>query len=283
MKKILLVGELNQIVGSLNDYLSEKYRVQMCVENLEIIKSISRLFKPDMVIFSLIGIGETDKKIITCFQKEYPTVKLLFVGTQEECQAYSSYYEKDQIDYLTRPTSLGMLFQKCEELLGIQEEYLKEEDRSKTQAEESIKEAEAVQREEMSVKDAMIKTIEKPLKRILAVDDSGILLRSVKAALENQYEVMVANSGMAAIKQAKKKLPDLILLDYEMPEWDGRKTLEEIRKDEELKDIPVVFLTAVRERENITAVLKLRPSGYLLKPIEPKVLIDTIEKAMIKI
>ena len=176
-----------------------------------------------------------------------------------------------------------MLFQKCEELLGIQEEYLKEEDRSKTQAEESIKEAEAVQREEMSVKDAMIKTIEKPLKRILAVDDSGILLRSVKAALENQYEVMVANSGMAAIKQAKKKLPDLILLDYEMPEWDGRKTLEEIRKDEELKDIPVVFLTAVRERENITAVLKLRPSGYLLKPIEPKVLIDTIEKAMIKI
>ena len=76
MKKILLVGELNQIVGSLNDYLSEKYRVQMCVENLEIIKSISRLFKPDMVIFSLIGIGETDKKIITCFQKEYPTVKL---------------------------------------------------------------------------------------------------------------------------------------------------------------------------------------------------------------
>lgn len=94
---------------------------------------------------------------------------------------------------------------------------------------------------------------------------------------------MVANSGMMALKQAKKKLPDLILLDYEMPEWDGKKTLEEIRNDEELEDIPVVFLTAVRDREHIAAVLKLRPSGYLLKPIEPQVLMDTIERAMVRI
>ena len=75
----------------------------------------------------------------------------------------------------------------------------------------------------------------------------------------------------------------MILLDYEMPEWDGKKTLEEIRNDEELKDIPVVFLTAVRDREHIAAVLKLRPSGYLLKPIEPQVLMDTIERAMVRI
>lgn len=142
---------------------------------------------------------------------------------------------------------------------------------------------EALEKKEQGEKCGVLKEEEAAKKRILAVDDSGILLRSVKAALENTYEVMVANSGMMAIKQAKKKLPDLILLDYEMPEWDGRKTLEEIRKDEELKDIPVVFLTAVREREHIAAVLKLRPSGYLLKPIEPQILIDSIEKAMVRI
>ena len=281
MKKILLVGELNQFMGSLNDYLSEKYRVQMCVENQDLVKGMTKLFKPDLVIFSLIGVGEMDRKISHFFLETYPNTKVLFVGTQEECQTYSSFYEKEQFDYLTRPTTLGMLFQKCEELLGEEEEN---ESIDKIQ-QEPIKEvsSEALERKEQGEKCGVLKEEEAAKKRILAVDDSGILLRSVKAALENTYEVMVANSGMMAIKQAKKKLPDLILLDYEMPEWDGRKTLEEIRKDEELKDIPVVFLTAVREREHIAAVLKLRPSGYLLKPIEPQILIDSIEKAMVRI
>ncbi len=115
------------------------------------------------------------------------------------------------------------------------------------------------------------------------MDDSGILLRNIKTMLEKEYDVAVANSGMTAIKQAKKKTPDLILLDYEMPEWDGKKTLEEIRNDEELKDIPVVFVTAVADKAHIAAVLELRPSGYLLKPIEQQKLYDTIEKALIRI
>ncbi|MBR6294429.1 MAG: response regulator, partial [Lachnospiraceae bacterium] len=57
-----------------------------------------------------------------------------------------------------------------------------------------------------------------------------------------------------------------ILLDYEMPVCDGRQTLEMIRADEELSSIPVIFLTAVRDKEHIEKVLSLRPQGYLLKP-----------------
>lgn len=82
MKKILLVGELNQIMGSLNDYLSEKYRVQMCVENQDLVKGMTKLFKPDLVIFSLIGVGEMDRKISHFFMETYPNTKVLFVGTQ---------------------------------------------------------------------------------------------------------------------------------------------------------------------------------------------------------
>ena len=63
-----------------------------------------------------------------------------------------------------------------------------------------------------------------------------------------------------------KKRPDLILLDYEMPVCDGKMTLEMIRAEEDLKNIPVVFLTAVNDRANIEAVLKLKPAGYFLKP-----------------
>ena len=96
--------------------------------------------------------------------------------------------------------------------------------------------------------------------------------------LEKDYDVAVANSGMMAIKQAKKKMPDLILLDYEMPEWDGRKTLEEIRNDEELKDIPVVFLTGTVDRKKIVTALSLKPNGYLLKPISRKQLSERIKE-----
>ncbi len=74
--------------------------------------------------------------------------------------------------------------------------------------------------------------------------------------------------------------PDLILLDYEMPVCDGKMTLEMIRADEEMKDIPVVFLTAVNDRANIEAVLKLKPAGYFLKPAVKDKLIAEIEKIL---
>ena len=256
MKKILLVGELNQIMGSLNEHLSTKFRTQMCMDNVEQVKSMEKVFKPDMVVIYLMGVGELDNRILDHFKTRYSHVPMLLVGTTEECNFYQKYYEDEQFDFVIRPTTLGMLLQKCEEMLRIFEPE---------------KETEAVAEEEAAKK------------CVLAVDDSGILLRSVKTMLEMKYDVAVANSGMMAIKQAKKRIPDLILLDYEMPEWDGKRTLEEIRNDEDLKDIPVVFLTSVSDKTHITAVLALRPSGYLLKPIEPQLLMDTIERAMIKI
>lgn len=77
-----------------------------------------------------------------------------------------------------------------------------------------------------------------------------------------------------------KKRPDLILLDYEMPVCDGKMTLEMIRADEDLTSIPVVFLTAVNDRANIEAVLKLKPAGYFLKPPVKGRLLAEIEKIL---
>lgn len=84
--------------------------------------------------------------------------------------------------------------------------------------------------------------------------------------LEDTYEVAIAISGAQAMTSIGKKRPDLILLDYEMPVCDGRMTLEMIRADEDLTNIPVVFLTAINDRANIEAVLQLKPAGYFLKP-----------------
>lgn len=117
-------------------------------------------------------------------------------------------------------------------------------------------------------------------KKLLIVDDDGTTLRVLKGMLEHQYDVTIVNSGVNAIKAIGKKRPDVILLDYEMPVCDGRQTLEMLRADEESRNIPVVFLTGVNDREHIEAVLSLRPAGYLLKPPDKKRIVEAIKSAL---
>ncbi|MBO4374542.1 MAG: response regulator [Lachnospiraceae bacterium] len=121
---------------------------------------------------------------------------------------------------------------------------------------------------------------EEDKKVILVVDDNATTLRGIKNILQKKYEVILANSGTKAIAQISRKKPDLILLDYEMPVCDGKQTFEMIRSDEEMTDIPVVFLTGVNDKSHIHAVLRLKPAGYMLKPYEPEKLLATIEKVL---
>ena len=90
--------------------------------------------------------------------------------------------------------------------------------------------------------DEFIKTNGKHTKKkILVVDDSGVMLRNVKGWLEDYYQVSLANSGAMAIKYLSTNRPDLVLLDYEMPVINGKQVLEMIRSEAEFSDIPVMF------------------------------------------
>ena len=82
-------------------------------------------------------------------------------------------------------------------------------------------------------------------KRILVVDDEPIILRSIKIWLGDEYELYLVNSGETALEVLDSYHVDLVLLDYRMPTMDGPKVLESIRSNEKLKDLPVIFLTAV--------------------------------------
>ncbi len=118
--------------------------------------------------------------------------------------------------------------------------------------------------------------------KILLIDDSMIQLRILEGMLRKDYEIIMATSGFEGIDAARKQLPDLILLDYDMPVMGGRETLKNLREGEDTKDIPVIFLTGVDERDEIEAVLRLRPQGYLLKPVDQDRLFDTIRKTLAK-
>lgn len=122
--------------------------------------------------------------------------------------------------------------------------------------------------------------MKKPDKKIMLVDDSPILLRNLKSILDQRYEVLLTTSGQQALKAIPEKEPDLVILDYKMPEMDGKAVFEEMQKDEKMKDIPVIFLTSVSDSKSIQSILKLKPAGYILKPPDQEKVMETIQNAL---
>lgn len=115
---------------------------------------------------------------------------------------------------------------------------------------------------------------------VLIIDDSGLVLRSMKDILQNEYEVKLAISGRLALKLIPDVRPDLILLDYEMPDMNGSEVFDEIRKLPEGKNIPIIFLTSMDDKNIIMELMQKKPSGYLLKPAKQAKLRAAIQKAL---
>ena len=114
---------------------------------------------------------------------------------------------------------------------------------------------------------------------VLLVDDSPLFLRQAKAMLEEKYDVAVATSGDRALIMLDKVMPSVILLDYEMPGMNGKETFEAIRRMPQFAFIPILFLTAVADAAHIKDVLKLRPDGYILKPVTKSELLKRVGEA----
>ncbi len=117
-------------------------------------------------------------------------------------------------------------------------------------------------------------------KTILVVDDSPIMLKTIREQLREFYDVVIVTSGKLALKYLKDNRVDMMLLDYDMPEMSGLDVLKTMKADAATKGIPVVFMTGVSERAKIAQALALGPQGYLLKPIDKDKLFAMIHKCI---
>lgn len=117
-------------------------------------------------------------------------------------------------------------------------------------------------------------------KRILIIDDDPHMLRTMKTMLEGNYEVAIAPSGMKGIRMINKFNPDIILLDYDMPDMNGQETFAKIKEDEMYRHIPVMFLTGIDDEQMARRVLKMIPAGYVLKPPVKSEIIKRIEAVL---
>lgn len=115
---------------------------------------------------------------------------------------------------------------------------------------------------------------------ILVVDDSGMTLRTMMEWLEDSYAVQVANSALKATPIIEKNTPDLILLDYEMPECSGANFFRILKEREETKHIPVIFLTSRDDASTVNEVIALKPAGYVLKTVSKEMLLQRIEEVL---
>lgn len=117
-------------------------------------------------------------------------------------------------------------------------------------------------------------------KCILAVDDTAIVLTRISDTLHNDYRVVTVNSGVRALRYLEQEGPDLILLDIEMPQKNGIETLREIRMMENRKDIPVIMLTGVEDKEAVLKSARLGICDYILKPFSSEDLLKRIRRVL---
>lgn len=119
--------------------------------------------------------------------------------------------------------------------------------------------------------------------KILIVDDEEDVVELVRYNLEKEgYKIESANSGEDALKSAKSKSPDLIILDLMLPGIDGLEVCRRLKADSKTENIPVIMLTAKIEESDIVTGLELGAQDYVTKPFSPKVLIARVRRILQK-
>ena len=119
--------------------------------------------------------------------------------------------------------------------------------------------------------------------KILLVDGDSDFVETTKMVLESKpYEVIVAREGEEGLRKAREENPDLILLDIIMPIKDGFTAAEQLKKDPQLRNIPVLMLTSFAQRVGETTIpvsrgFELEAEDYIDKPVTPERLLATVE------
>ena len=250
MKKVLLVGRFNILFQDISTFLTRYFNVQMCEAAIFLDSNILSVTKPDVVLLDLLGMGEEKNDIFYELRNNHMDIPLLCLKAAEEEVSPEMVVGIKRIKSLKLPAGNEKIAEAVCELLGFR--Y----DRSR----------------------AIVIEKDHSRKCVLAIDDNEMQLRILNEMLRTEYDVMLANSAVKALTMIGKRVPNIILLDYDMPMCDGRMALQMIRELDEAKDVPVIFLTGVKNASNIKAVLAMHPAGYLLKPAKSDVLRKEIKK-----
>jgi len=118
--------------------------------------------------------------------------------------------------------------------------------------------------------------------KILIVDDEPDILELIEYNLKKEgYQVYTARNGQEAVSEAKKVLPDLIVLDIMMPKMDGITFVLRVRATD--KKTPLIMVTTEGEKSRILGAIKAGINNYIIKPFTPEILLDKVHQTLLKV
>lgn len=295
--KLLLTGNNKTVISEFFTQMDFSFECMSTSERYDDILNHVKYFHPDAFVYCLFRENPDEmKKLINAenliFRQRLP---IIVIGDPEECEMFMRVAPAVEATMLQRPMTTRNIEKAVLKLLDArrekqeqEEREWKEQERLALEREAQEKEAQEKARREQELMEAAAAVIaagtaaeeEKRRKHILIVDDDSSVLKLIKGYLSEKYDVATAISGKVAMKFLETRRTDLVLLDYEMPVENGPAVLGKIRSDENLKNLPVVFLTGVTQKEKIQEVLAMKPQGYLLKPIDAERLFSSIDSIL---
>ncbi len=245
LKKIVLCCEKSGGVSDASEILwgLDSLDVIVCEEGVDKAAELCKEEEAGVLIVNLSDLQDNSHVTLLRMQTELPNTVVLMLGTTLEYTAFLGKFLGNAPAQLERPTEPEKVIKTVSRALSLSEEETEK----------------LVQSVLMPRFDARPK--------ILLVDDNAMLLRSLKKQLDSDYKVYLATGGEAALRLMKKIVPDVVLLDYEMPGMNGKEVLEKVRRDRILSHLKVIFVTGISDAAQISAVMSLKPEGYLLKPV----------------
>ena len=244
-KRVLLIGQeksfmVNAIIIGLQ---KEGYEVVSAKPSESEIKAIEN--RPEIYLLYLGDMTLDDGPVLKYLNEAIDAERfmLYLIGNSEELNLGTTYIAKEKIQetYL-RPLDVKLLAEHLDSVVDY------------SAVDENLK------------------------KKILIIDDDGAMLRMMKTWLSVKYRVYMASSGKIALSFLAQNPVDLILLDYEMPIMSGPEVLKEIRNKKDLKELPVIFLTAKDDKESVMKVVNLKPEKYLLKSMPKEKIIGAVDE-----
>ena len=270
--KVLITGKNTLVIDDFFDHLRDSfYTMSTSMRYDDIIHHLD-VFKPDIMVYCLYNEKPEDVSRVLEIKRRLAREDIPFViiGTREECDDFQreTVYMADIT--LTKPLAAATIQKQITA-------YMHEKKSAEEAKEQAAKEA-YEQRQHAAAAGSASFTAPAGAKKksVLVIDDDPMMLKLIKEHLSEMYDVSTAISGKIAYKYLETRTPDLILLDYEMPVENGPAVLDHIRVMGGQEDVPVVFLTGVTDRNRIAEALKMKPQGYLLKPIDRVKLMETV-------
>lgn len=121
------------------------------------------------------------------------------------------------------------------------------------------------------------------MSRILVIDDDYVVLDLLKETLLMEgYDVICVSSGLDGLEQLIREKPDLVLLDVMMPDIDGYEMCKKIKECQSTADIPIIFVSAKAQPEDLEIGFSLGADDYVVKPFDMRDLTDRVRAVLMK-